>query len=96
MLPDHNRTSSDTHMKSSLTLPSLASHRKVFHPCLFHRIFYHPELRSESILELHYISSRLDYKNKVRIPHARTNVLSQVFFPVRPPIGTIFPTLVPV
>lgn len=81
ILSNYNRTASISSMKSSLSLPSLASRRKAFRLSLFHKLFYHSHLHDELILPPQYISSRFDHANKVGIPSARTNAFFQSFLP---------------
>ncbi|CAN7978558.1 unnamed protein product [Ixodes persulcatus] len=81
ILSNYNRTASISSMKSSLSLPSLASRRKAFRLSLFHKLFYHSHLHEELILPPQYISPRFDHANKVGIPSARTNAFFQSFLP---------------
>ncbi|XP_065296698.1 uncharacterized protein [Dermacentor albipictus] len=81
ILSNYNRTASISSMKSSLNLPSLASRRKAFRICLFHKMFHHPHLRSELIPPPRHLSSRLDHAYKVGVPFCRTNAFFQSFIP---------------
>lgn len=81
ILSNYNRTASISSMKSSLNLPTLASGRKLFRLCLFHKLFHHPYLRHDFILPPPYISSRLDHAFKVGIPVCKTNAFFQSFSP---------------
>lgn len=81
ILSNYNRTASISSMKSSLNLPSLASRRKAFRICLFHKMFHHPHLRSELIPPPRHLSSRLDHAYKLGVPFCRTNAFFQSFIP---------------
>lgn len=81
ILSNYNRTASISTMKSSLGLPSLSSRRKILRLCLFHKLFYHSQLRNELILPPRYISARINHVHKVGLPSCRTNSFSQSFIP---------------
>lgn len=79
---NYSRTSSVTSMKKSLCLPELATRRRYFRICFFHKIFYHtPALRTSFIPLPSYVSSRSDHQHKVGIMHCHTKTCSQSFIP---------------
>lgn len=78
---NYNRTASISSIKADLSLPSLASRRKVSRLCVFHKLYHHPSLHNEFMIRPHHISQRLDHPFKVGIPSCRTNFFSQSFMP---------------
>lgn len=82
ILSNYQRTASVTSMKSNLSLPSLASRRKVARLCLFHKVFHTNSFLSQRLLTPpFYVSSRLDHPHKVGVPLCSTNTFQQSFIP---------------
>lgn len=77
----YSRNASITTMRSNLSLPSLASRRKMHRLVLFHKLYYHPHLHSELITPPQYVSNRLDHTHKVGIPSCRTRAFLNSFIP---------------
>lgn len=83
ILGNYHRTSSVTQMKKSLNLLPLATRRKHFRICLFHKIFYSNfQLRSRWIQPAPFISHRRDHQHKVTVPHCNTVTCAQSYFPL--------------
>lgn len=72
-------------------LPLLSHRRKLSRPCLFHTIYYQNlYLHSIFIQPPPYISSRVDHRQKVNIPHSNTSDFSYSFSPKQQGIGTTY------
>lgn len=79
---NYSRSASVTFMKHNLHLPLLSLRRKAARLCLFQKIYYHnPVLKSSLLLSPHYISSRIDHRQKVGVPHASTKAFFDSFVP---------------
>lgn len=82
ILNNYQRTASVTNMKDILHLPPLSRRRKLSRLCLFHKIYYHNSyLHSIFIKPPPYVSSRIDHRQKVNIPHSNTVGFSHSFLP---------------
>lgn len=85
ILSNYHHTSSVTAMKASLSflsLPLLEHRRKVFHLCLFHKIYHsNPILRNKLLSSSSYMSSRIDHQHKVHVPSCCTNLFQDFFVP---------------
>lgn len=81
ILSNYNRTASISSMKSSLSLPSLSSRRKLFRLTMLHKIYYHSFLRNELLPQPLYISHRIDHRHKVGINYYHTKSATQSFLP---------------
>lgn len=82
ILNNYQRTASITNMKAFLHLPLLSTRRKISRLCLFHKTFYHNTyLRSLWVQPPSYISSRLNHRQKVHLPHCNTVSYSHSFIP---------------
>lgn len=81
ILSNYNRIASISSMKSSLGLPSLASRRKISRLSTFHKLFHHPTLHNQLILNPQYISPRIDHRHKVGIASCNSQCFSRSFIP---------------
>lgn len=81
ILSNYNRTASISAMKNNLSLPTLSLRRKVSRLSTFHKLYHHPILRDELILQPQYFSNRVDHRHKVGIITYRTNTAAQSFLP---------------
>lgn len=82
ILNNYQRTASVTNMKDILHLPLLSHRRKLSRLYLFHKIYYHNSYLHSMLLQPPpYISSRIDHRQKVNIPHSNTVGFSHSFLP---------------
>ena len=82
ILSNYHRTSSDTSVKSILSLPPLSTQRIISRLCLFHKIYFNNStLKSQLINHPTYIAPRSDHHCKVGIPTCKTNSFYSSFIP---------------
>lgn len=82
ILTNYGRTSSVTSMKLTLNLPHLSLRRKLARLSVFHKIYHsNQHLKTELLSNPSYVSSRIDHRHKVHVPHCHSNLLFDSFIP---------------
>lgn len=80
---DYSRFSSVTQIKADLSLPLLATRRKLFRLCLLHKVYYSPLLHQTLLTSPTYLSSRLDHPKKIARPAMFLHSTSKLSSPRR-------------